>query len=136
MGGSLYIPSYRHALYMMHYAHILITFQIQPVLSPFNATLCMPTPKRHAYGLNSCTMSKVGIHRECTCLVQFRLIHGRNKKGLGNVASKSEEECLSCKLQCPDTNLLYAALANCSVVENIAGESIIHLNPVSMELCC
>jgi hypothetical protein len=45
----------------------------------------------------------------------------------GNVSSESEEESLCSELQCPDADLLDAPFAHCSVIENVAGEGIVHL---------
>jgi hypothetical protein len=45
----------------------------------------------------------------------------------GDIAGEAKEERLSSELQRPDTDFLYAALTNGSVVENIAGEGIVHL---------
>lgn len=45
----------------------------------------------------------------------------------GNVSSESKEKRLCSELQCPDADLLDASFAHGSVIENVAGESIIHL---------
>jgi hypothetical protein len=44
-----------------------------------------------------------------------------------NIPSEAKEERLSSELQRPDTDFLYAAFTNGSVVENIASEGIVHL---------
>lgn len=46
---------------------------------------------------------------------------------LSNVSSEAQEQSLGSELQCPDTDLLDAAFAHSSVVEDVAGEGIIHL---------
>jgi hypothetical protein len=45
-----------------------------------------------------------------------------------NVSGETEEEGLSRELERPDTDFLYPAFAHSAVVEDIAGEGIVHLS--------
>jgi hypothetical protein len=47
---------------------------------------------------------------------------------LGNISSETKEECLRSELQCPDADLLYTAFSHGTVVKDITGEGIVHLN--------